>query len=172
MLDDGVFLPHIKREPGDLIRGAELDLTGPEREILLSGWERPRTQEGENAITQKLGESLTLRFDAPKRLETLRLRFDPDFGRKTVSENLKMRVFAMKLHTGLDFKPVKTAATIVKSFAVYADGERVYFTNDNYLSLVRIPLNLTAKELRIEWLATHGAETVRLFSVDVSGTHT
>ncbi|MBQ8212359.1 MAG: hypothetical protein IJZ27_07535, partial [Treponema sp.] len=37
---------------------------------------------------------------------------------------------------------------------------------DNYLSLVKVPLNLTAKEIRIEWKETHGSSKVHLFAAD------
>jgi len=72
----------------------------------------------------------------------------------------------MKLHTGKDFKPVHVAAGIVKAFSVYADGKKVFETDNNYVSLVKIPLGLTAKEVRIEWHQTHGADKVRLFAAD------
>ena len=85
----------------------------------------------------------------------------------SISDNKKMRVFAMKLHTGKDFEPVRVADTIVRSFAVYADGKEVYATDNNYRSLVHIPLNLVAKELRLQWRATGGAERVHLFSADI-----
>ena len=94
------------------------------------------------------------------------MRFDPDFERMSISDNKKMRVFAMKLHTGKDFVPVRVADTIVKSFAVYADGNEIYRTDNNYLSLVKIPLDINAKEIRIEWIETRGAEKVHLFSAD------
>ena len=87
----------------------------------------------------------------------------------SISVNRKMRVFAMKLHTGLDFEPVKVAKTIVKEFVVYADGKEVYRAEDNYLSLVKIPLSLTAQEIRVHWISTHGAETVNLFAADFIG---
>ena len=79
-----------------------------------------------------------------------------------------MRVFAMKLHTGKNFKPVSVANTLVKDFAVYADGVEVARVENNFHRLVNIELNTTARELSIKWLATNGAEEVRIFSVDVS----
>lgn len=57
---------------------------------------------------------------------TLRMQFAPDDKRMSVSSHWKMRTFAQKLYRGLDFEPVKMPATIVKSFAVYADDLRLY----------------------------------------------
>ena len=75
----------------------------------------------------------------------------------------------MKLHTGKDFKPVRVASTLVKDFVVYADGKEVAKVENNIHRLVKLPLNVTASEISIKWLATNGAKAVRLFSIDVQG---
>ena len=167
LLEDGVFLPHIKRRVSEQTMRARLNIGDAERETLFNGTERPRTADGENGIVQKTGDSLIFTFDEPEQIGALRLRFDPDYSRLSVSDNYKMRIFAMKLHTGKDFEPVRVASTIVKAFKVYADGEEIYSADDNYLSLVKIPIGCKARELRVEWLSTHGAETVRLFAADL-----
>jgi hypothetical protein len=169
LLEDGVFLPHIKRQVSKQTLRAKLNISDEAREILFNGIERPRKVAGENGITQKVGDSLTFTFDEAEQIGSLRLRFDPDYSRRSVSDNMKMRAYAMKLHTGKDFVPVRVANTIVKEFAVYADGVEVYRTENNYLSHVTIPLDLSAKEIRIQWLATNGAENVRLFAADFVG---
>jgi hypothetical protein len=168
LMDDGVFLPHIPREVSSLTRASKMNVTDEERELLLNGIERPRKNRNENCILQRVGDELTLSFDEPKHIGTLRLRFDPDFERMSISKNVKTRVFAMKLHTGKDFKPVKVASSIVKELAVYADGKEVARVENNFHSLVRIPLNIDAKELGIKWIATNGDEEFRIFSLDVT----
>jgi len=114
----------------------------------------------------QIGEKIRFEFENSKELGTLRIQFDPDYSRKSVSVNKKMQCFAMKLHTGKDFKPVSTPATIIKDFTVYADGKEVQTVCENFLSIVKVPLNIKAKTIEIEWLSTNGAEDVRLFSVD------
>ena len=166
LLDDGVFLPHHKREINALTKSASLNITCAEREVLFNGIERPRTEGDENGIWQNIGDELCFSFDEKKSIGTLRLRFDPDFSRTSVSDNKKMRIFAMKLHTGKDFVPVRVASSIVKSFVVYADGKEIWRAESNFLSLVKVPLGIEAKEIRIKWLATNGAERVHLFSAD------
>ncbi|MBE6553557.1 MAG: FAD-dependent oxidoreductase, partial [Ruminococcaceae bacterium] len=166
VLEDGIFLPHIRREVSELTRSARLNISDHERDILFNGIERPRTEGDENGIYQKVGESLCFTFDEPREIGTLRLRFDPDYSRMSISVNKKMRVFAMKLHTGKDFEPVRVANTIAKGFAVYADGKEIMRQEDNFLSLVKIPLHCRAERIRIEWLSTHGAEDVHLFAAD------
>ena len=164
---DGVFLPGIPVRYNPLLTQAAVNLTKAQRETLFNGIERPRTAPGENGITMAVGDALTFTFAKAESLGTLRLRFDPDYSRESISVNKKMRVFAQKLHTGKDFQPVRVAATIVKAFTVLADGKEVYRTEDNYLSALQIPLNVTAKELSIRWDATNGAPEVTLFGVDL-----
>ena len=167
LMDHGVFLPHKKHQVSDLTQRASFNLLHAQRETLLNGIERPRTAPEENSIVQNVGQELTLTFGQPEELTSLRLCFDPDFSRMSVSENRKMRIYAMKLHTGKDFKPVKVASTLVKDFTVYADGKEIARVENNFHRLVTLPLNVRATELSIRWNATNGAETVRLFSLDV-----
>jgi len=167
VLEDGIFLPHIPREVSALTRKATLNITDTERDVLWNGIERPRVDGDENGIHQQVGDSLVFSFEEPQRLGALRLRFDPDYSRMSISVNKKMRVFAMKLHTGKDFEPVRVASSIVRGLAVYADGREIWRTEDNYLSLLKIPLHCTAREIRVEWLATSGASDVHLFAADL-----
>ncbi len=167
LLDDGVFLPHVMRKPSGLTRSAALNLSEADRETLLNGIERPINDRSENRITQKIGDSLEFNFNAPQKIGSLRLRFDPDFERMSISDNRKMRVFAMKLHTGKDFKPLRVASTIVKKFAVYADGVEVAQVENNFHSLIKLPLNVEARSIRVEWLETNGADEIHLFSADL-----
>lgn len=167
LMDDGAFLLHTRREPSELTKQAKLNISEDDRQRLLNGIERPRTEDDENGIWQEVGEVLQFSFDKPQQISSLRLQFDPDFSRLSVSDNWKMRLYAMKLHTGKDFKPVRVAATIVKDFVVYADGKEVARIENNYRSLVKIPLQLQAKEISVKWLATNGAEKFHLFSADL-----
>jgi hypothetical protein len=167
LLDDGVFLPHIARESSELMKEATLNISASDRDILLNGIERPREDGSDNGIYMNVGESLTLSFEEKKNIGALRLRFDPDFERLSISDNKKMRLFAMKLHTGKDFVPVRVAETIVREFEVYADGEKIAHVKDNFYSLLKLPLNVQAQKLEIKWISTNGAEQVHLFSADV-----
>ena len=93
--------------------------------------------------------------------------FDPDFSRMSISINKKMRVFAQKLHEGLDFEPVKVANTIVKSFRVLVDGECVYETDNNYHALVKLPLSAKGTSVTLELLETWGSEKIPVYACEV-----
>lgn len=166
LMDDGAFLPHFRREISEVTKNAQINLSNEERERLLNGLERPRTPGDENGIWQAIGDCLRFSFDTPQSVAFLRLQFDPDHGRMSISDNAKMRVFAMKLHTGKDFKPVQVASTIVKDFCIYADGIEIVRVENNFRSLVKIPLHTEAREIAVKWLATNGAAKVHLFSAD------
>ncbi len=166
LMDDGVFLPHIKREASEQTLKAKINISAEERERLFNGIERPRDGETENGIYVKVGDSLTFKYDAPEKLGTLRMQFDPDYSRDSVTENREIKLFAMKINTGFDFKPVKVAATIPKAFTVYADGKEIFKTEDNYRSFVKVPLDVTANEISVKFGETNGAESIHLFAAD------
>lgn len=167
IMNDGIFLPFNKREISALSKSAKINLSDDDVKTLFSGIERPRAEKDEdNKIELNKGDCIEYEFDAEEKLGTLRIQFDPDLERLSVSPNKKMRVFAQRLHTGLDFVPVKVANTIVKNFAVYADGKKVYETDNNYNSLVRIPLNVSAKKLTVKFNETWGHDKINVYACD------
>lgn len=168
LLDDGVFLPGVCREISPISKNATLNLSTEEQAILQNGIDRPRSDVEQNKINLPKGAELTFSYTAPTDIHTLRLQFDLDYTRQSVSPNKKMQRFAQKLHTGRDFVTMKVAATIVKSFAVYADGVCVYQTDNNYYSLVRVPIDRTVREVTVRFDETWGADEIHLFACDLS----
>ncbi|MBQ9544548.1 MAG: hypothetical protein IJV00_05430 [Clostridia bacterium] len=79
-----------------------------------------------------------------------------------------MQIFAAKCNIGRDFEPMKVAETLVKSFEVFADGEKIFSTNENHLALVKIRIGRNVKELKIVFKETHGCRTAHVFSCDIS----
>ena len=164
--NDGVMLPSLLRRVSPLTESAHLNISDEERSILFDGIERPRVEGDRHYIELQKGESITFTFDKEEYVDTLRMLFDPDYSRLSVSENKKMRVFAQKLHRGLDFKPVKVPNTLVKHFSVWADGKLISEEQNNYYSLRTVPLRVKAKKIEIVFHATNGSPTVRLFACD------
>ncbi len=165
--DAGCWLPGTVREIPEITKNAALNLTEADRALLFNGIERPDEQDTVNYIELDIGSSLVFDFGKETELSELRLRFDPDFSRMSISPNKKMRVFAQKLNTGKDFVPVKVANTLVKSFRVLADGKEIYSDNNNHNSLRRIPLNTKAKKVEVIFEETRGIDKVHLFSADI-----
>ncbi len=168
LLNDGVFLPNVLRNTPALTKSAKVNLSKKEQEILFNGMDRPSSDEVQNKITLDLRDSIEFEYSQPTLVNELRLQFDLDYSRKSVSPNWKMQVFAFKLHTGRDFVPMKVAETLVKDFEVYADGELIYKNGNNYYSLVKIPIDKKLTKLTVKFLETWGAKEVNLFSCDLA----
>ena len=168
LLDQGCFLPGFKRRIPELTLGAKLNITDGERAVLFNGEERPDADGKINYVTLPVGSALSFDFGDEKELGTLRLLFDPDFSRKSVSKNKKMRVFAQASSIGFDFSPMTVASTLVKEFEVFVDGEKVFSTDTCHNSLVRIALARKGRKVTVRFGATWGADSVHLFSADIS----
>ncbi len=167
ILSDGVMIPNLKREISSLSKEAVLNISDSERAVLFSGIERPSPDGERNHISIPLGGELSFRFYKEKELDTLRIQFDLDYSRKSLTPNMKMQWFAQKLNVGRDFVPMKVASTIVRSFEVFADGESIFKNENNYHSLVFIPLGRRAKSITVKFHDTHGADTVNIFACDL-----
>ena len=165
--DAGCYLPGTVRDIPELTKSAKINLPEAELALLLNGIERPDEEMSVNYATLNVGDALEFDFGEEKDLAELRLVFDPDFSRKSISPNKKMRVFAQKLMTGKDFVPVKVANTLVKSFRVLADGNEIFADTENRNSLRRIPLGVKAQKLTVIFDETRGIDKVHLFSADV-----
>lgn len=106
LMEDNCFLPGLIRQMPELTQRASINLPAAELALLQDGIERPRA-EADHAATLPVGGLLTFTFAAPETVKELRIVFDPDFQRRSVTPNLKMRVFAQRIHTGRDFVPLK-----------------------------------------------------------------
>ena len=165
--DAGCYLPGTVREIPELTKQAKINLPESELALLQNGIERPDENMNVNYATLNIGDALEFDFGEEKELSELRLYFDPDFSRKSISPNKKMRVFAQKLMTGKDFVPVKVANTLVKSFRVLADGKEIFAETENHNALRKIALGVKAKKLTVIFDETRGIDKVHLFSADV-----
>ncbi len=165
ILKDGIMLPGCKRKISALTRSAELNLSDADRAILFNGVERPANGATNHIVLPK-GTCLSFDFAENRDVGVLRMQFDLDYTRKSVTPNMKMQWFAQKLNVGRDFVPVKVAATIVKQFEIFVDGVSIYKTDCNYHSLISIPIYMKAKKVTVCFGDTWGAEQINLFACD------
>ena len=165
--DDGCWLPGRKREIPPLTKEAAVSLSPEKARILFNGEEWPGENGECNSIALRPGDEISFAFTEEKDIHSLRLRFDPDFTRESISVNKKMRVFTNTSCRGKDFVPVKVARTLVRGFEVEADGKTVYSTGRSHNSLVKIPLNLRAKKITVRFTETWGSEDVIIYSCDI-----
>ena len=165
--DSGCYIPFSVREIPALTLSAKTNLTDDQRSILQNGIERPDENFTKNYIELPIGETISFSFEKPEYVESLRIIFDLDFSRESVSVNKKMRVFAQKCNEGADFKPMKVAKTLVKAFSVYADDELIYSTDSYHNSRFTLHVGRELSTLSVRFDETWGEETVHLFSCDV-----
>ena len=168
LLDDGAYLPGFPRVIPELSRSAKINLPAGELSLLQNGKERPDADMNRNYAVLPVGGTLEFDLGEERPVGTLRIVFDPDFTRESISPNTKMRVFAQRCNRGLDFEPVKVANTLVKEFTVECDGKAVYHADNCHNSLVRIPINKNARRVSIKFEKTWGADSVHLYSADIN----
>lgn len=170
LMDDGIFIPFTTRPISSVTIKASINLSESDKEVLFNGIERPRFENDEgNKIQLNKGDCIEFTYDTQTYIDTLRIQFDLDYKRKSVSPNMKMQWFAQKLHQGSDFVPMKVANTIVRDFEVYADGELVYKDNNNYHSLVKVKIDKDIKKISVKFNDTWGAEKINIFACDFIG---
>lgn len=167
LMDQGCMIPGKVRDIPALSKNAKLNLSDEDRLLLFNGHERPDEKGNVNYVTLPVGGEITFDFGNFAKLHELRLMFDPDFSRESVSVNKKMRVFAQRSSIGKDFRPMKVAKTLVRSFEVFADGKLIFSDDKNHIALRRLPLDVTAKTITARFNSTWGEDSVHIFSADV-----
>lgn len=163
LMDDDCYLPWHRRDVAPLSQHATLSASTGDPEPLRNGLDRP-TGKMDNGWLAPLGAWVEYDFGAPTRLQGLRLTFDSDLNRteKNTPANIP-----------LDMPPVAPPATLVRTFRVLArhsddDWHEVARVENNYQRLVRVPLDTTARALRLVPEATWGAPDVHIFAWDVN----
>ncbi|MBP5641276.1 MAG: hypothetical protein J6X55_17500 [Victivallales bacterium] len=157
-MDDDCWLLGIKRNVPQLTLNAALTVSNGDGEPLRNGYDRPYNGQ-DNAWLCANGDSVSYDFGAPTPLSRIRLVFDSDFSRcplNMVSNYYKQQAV---------FEP---PATLVKAYHIEADGKEVFRDDDNHQRLVFIPLDITAKSVKlvIDAVRTPDAPT-KIFAFDV-----
>lgn len=166
LLEDDCFLPGFAYRPGELTRRAHYSAGGG---VLTDGVNRDREGE-EHGFSWPLGETLTLSWDTPEPVDSLRLVMDSDLDRYFDAQGREGRPM---LHNRPRNAPEgRVPATLLRAYRVEAvteDGETVCLCQEeeNHQRLRRIPVGRRVRALRLIPLATWGAEKCRLFALDV-----
>ncbi len=163
LMDDDCWLPGYVRALPELSRTAKLTCDTGDVEALRNGVDRT-LGDLPNCWSGPVGTALTYTFDAETDLVEARIVFDSNLGRS--SRNMRNR-------HALDDAPWTVPHTLIRRFRLDAqqpDGRwRTLFTEpNNYQRLVRVPLAVRTRAVRLVPEATWGAEQARLFAFDVS----
>jgi hypothetical protein len=145
----------------DLTRTATLSGGGTGLEAVRDGHDRAQGKVA-HAWEGPLGEGPVFTWNQPEAIGGLRLVFDSDLGR------MKRMPCSYPRRANLASLPLQ----LIRQYRVEAqdaDGRWrvVARETENHQRLVRLPLGLTARALRVIPEATWGAEVARIFSIDV-----
>jgi hypothetical protein len=170
--DDDCWLPFTARTVSPLTAAAVLTSGASVHDIdnLRNGHDRPIGGQ-DNGVTVAPGDYIELSWPEPQCIRELRIIFDSDLERDTVTGCEPLRAFPMLCNVPYRMEPFGFPRTMVKNFAVHArvDGgwQEVGGRTGNILRLVKVPVNRTADAIRLIPLSTWGAGGAHIFSVDV-----
>lgn len=161
LMDDDCWLPWHARPVPALAATAELTATVGDPEPLRNGVDRP-VDDCDNAWETPLGESVTYSFAETATISEARIIFDSDLNRS---------VHNMRHCYQLNDKNWSVPASMVKAFKLEIQIDNggwttVHAEDNNFQRLVRIPLAVEAKAIRLTPLGTWGADSAKLFAFD------
>ncbi|MBR4289735.1 MAG: FAD-dependent oxidoreductase [Oscillospiraceae bacterium] len=163
--NDGCYLPGLLRT----VREDDFpELSDEEVAILRNGWERPH--EGvPNTVSIPDGQRLVMKLRAPGK--QLRLALDPDFSRKSITDDSRFAKFAMRSHLMLADKPLNMPANLLRGceisiFTASGVVETVSVENNRAARLF-FPLPAGAERIEITKLCSWGGEAVKFFACDI-----
>jgi hypothetical protein len=164
-----MLLPHHPRIPTALTKSAALtvnDAVCADAEVLRDGCDR------DNLFVCKPGDVIAYRFDAPVKVDEIRIIFDSDLDRVTLPGDHVERNHTMRANLLPDAPVMHLPTTLCKSYTVEVvcdDGSVVRFEESfNLRRLVLIPVGRTVREIRLAGQEVHeGGEEIRLFSFEV-----
>ena len=176
LMENGCFLPYLKREIADVCKAATLSCEGVEHlENLRNGMDRNHFTygEGDRRVTLAAGKAVTYTFEQPTVLENVHLNFDSDLDRDTLPGDQCERRHSMRANRNFDSPTMCMPKTLVKGYslsAVTAEGETLLIaeTDCNLLGCVNFELpDRPLKSVSFIPHETWGSEDMKIFSFDV-----
>ena len=163
--DDGCYIPGLLRA----VRADRFpELSGEEVSTLRNGWERPH-KGVPNTVSIPDGERLVMELCAPGK--TLRLALDPDFSRKSITDDSRYIKFAMRSHLMLADKPLNMPANLLRSCEISvfttSGAEEKFSVTRNISPRLFFPLPADATRIEITNMRSWGGEAVNFFACDI-----
>ena len=157
LLDDDCYLPGFAREIPEICRRAKLSASGGDPEVLRNGIDR-ELDGNENFWHCQENSFVQYDFEKEQELHKVRIVFNSDLSRPHL--NIRALYF---LNDGT-FSPPET---LVEDFDIIADGKVIAQIKGNFQRLVRIPVSVTAKSLKLVIRKTRSNQTeCGVFSFD------
>ena len=139
LLDDDCYLPGFAREIPEICRRAKLSASGGDPEVLRNGIDR-ELDGNENFWHCQENSFVQYDFEKEQELHEVRIVFNSDLSRPHL--NIRALYF---LNDGT-FSPPET---LVEDFDIIADGKVIAQIKGNFQRLVKIPVSVKAKSLKL-----------------------
>ena len=171
LMEDDCYLPWNIRQIPEVSKNAKLSTSEGDGEALRNGIDRP-INEDDNGWYASIGCWAMYEFDDLIEISKIRIVFDSDLERNTISLRYTTHKTQMQCNIFSDMDPGTVPLTMVKKFVVEALDENGKWTvikseSNNYQRLVTIKSDMNARAVKLTVLETWGAEKVHVFSFDV-----
>ena len=161
LMDNDSFIPGFTRKISELSQNAALTASKGDPEALRNGidraWEgKANSWEGNN------GDWAEYDFGKEADIKEVRITFDSDL------ERAGRELSHLNMNCCYRLIPLRhpTPSTMVEAFHLEADGKVIYSCDNNYQRLVKIPLCVKAKTLRLVIDKTRGEGANKLFAFE------
>ncbi len=170
LMADDCYLPWRQRVIAPLCQAAVLRAGQGDPEPLRNGSDRPIGTD-DNGWSAPTGTPVEYEFAAATQLKSARLVFDSDLDR--IDPMTGRHAQNMRHFHPLNAPAWSVPATLVRAFRLEArrdDGtwETVARVDDNHQRLVRVPLAVTTRAVRLVTESTWGAPAAHLFAFEVA----
>ncbi|MBE6393626.1 MAG: FAD-dependent oxidoreductase [Lentisphaerae bacterium] len=157
LLDDDCYLPGFAREIPEICRKAKLSSSSGNPEVLRNGIDR-ELNGNENFWHCQENSFVQYDFEEEQEIHEVRIVFNSDLSRPHL--NIRALYF---LNDGT-FSPPET---LVEDFDIFADGKVIAQIRGNFQRLVKIPVSVKAKSLKLVIRKTRSNQTkCGVFSFD------
>jgi hypothetical protein len=161
LMEEDHWLPGLARQTMPLTQSALLSAGGQGVDKLRDGHDRPQAGDA-HAWTGKCGQSIELTWERAANLGGLRLVLDSNLN----------HMKRMPCSFPLKGNRCEVPASMLRTFRVEAQSASgewsvIHREENNYQRLLRLPLQATAKAIRLVPEQTWGAAELRIFSLDV-----
>ena len=172
LVEDYCFIPGLERLVPELSKTASLNITQAERDRLFDGVERMTADEKEHRLFFSSGDKLSFKWDNPTMVQTLRIVFDPDFSRDSITKFSRFQLFAMRSHVGKDFIPVSMPMNLGREFIVEVERsagkwEQVAHCTENHKDLWRLKINEEVLGIKITFVKSWSESTTNIYACEV-----
>ncbi len=177
MLED-CYLPFTRRKLNSLTQDAELSTTDTSAiarqsiENIRNGFDRP-IGDHDNGAYITPGKEIIFHFSEAKAITSIRIVFDSDINRDTVSGDPELRWSATICNRHLDFEPFGFPTTMTRSYQIQYQNESgewqtIIDVNDNYQRQRQHELGFKTSALRVKLLETYGSPMAHVFAIDLA----